>query len=68
MFNIALATLRLGQFDKAKVLYKNYTDLCKERQIDVINGAADDLKNLIKKNIQSEQAEFILQHFFSAEN
>jgi tetratricopeptide (TPR) repeat protein len=64
MFNIALATLRLGKFEESKNLYKNYFDLSNKHKIEVHQGAIDDLNNLIKKNIKADEANFIINNIF----
>ncbi len=67
MFNIALATLRKGEFEKAKELYVHFLDLCKEKKYELTGGAQDDLRDLIKKNILRDQASDILKDIFKEE-
>jgi tetratricopeptide (TPR) repeat protein len=64
MFNIALSTLRKGDYENAKVLYQHFLDLCKEKKYEVNSGAAGDLKDLIKEKIMVEQATYIIRNIF----
>jgi tetratricopeptide (TPR) repeat protein len=64
MFNIALATLRAGDAEKAKALYIKFIAQCKEKGYTISDGAIDDLKDLMKKNIAVEDCKYIIQHLF----
>jgi tetratricopeptide (TPR) repeat protein len=64
MFNISLATLRKGDFEKAKELYSYFIAKCKEKGYEISNGAVDDLKDLIQKKIAVTEARFIIQNIF----
>jgi tetratricopeptide (TPR) repeat protein len=64
MFNIALATLRQGKLEESKALYRNYINYSIEHNTKVSEGAIDDLRKLIKKNILTDQATFILNNIF----
>lgn len=67
MFNIALATLRKGEFDKAKDLYIHFISLCKEKNYEMTGGAQVDLRDLIKNKIFVDQAAGILKDVFHEE-
>jgi hypothetical protein len=60
MFNIALATLRLGKVDEAKELYVSYRDYCRENGINIPDGAVQDLKDVRDQNLHVEEVNFIL--------
>jgi tetratricopeptide (TPR) repeat protein len=64
MFNIPLATLRLGDFEKAKKLYGEFIVLCKKNGYEITKGAEEDLNDLIKAGIMKTEAEFILSNYF----
>ena len=64
MFNIALATLKKGDVEKAKELYRQFISQCKENGYTIQDGAIDDLKNLMKKNIAVEECKYIIQQLF----
>ena len=64
MFNIALATLRLGKFEESKLLYKQYVNIVRKSGEKVSEGAKDDLNDLIKQNIMVDQAGYILKNIF----
>jgi len=64
MFNIALATLRKGKFEESKDLYRKYINSSNEHKADVSKGAIEDLQNLIRQNILTDQATYILKNFF----
>jgi tetratricopeptide (TPR) repeat protein len=66
MFNIALATLRKGKFEESKNLYRKYINYSKEHKGEVSKGAIEDLQKLIKQNILSDQATYILRNLFDA--
>lgn len=63
MFNIAIATLRLGKVDESKNLYRTYVDLARSKG-ENLQGAMDDLQDLIKKNIMADQAGAVLKDIF----
>ncbi|GEO07027.1 hypothetical protein AAE02nite_46910 [Adhaeribacter aerolatus] len=65
MFNIALATLRLGEFEKAKALYSQFIQLCKKSGYVIEEGARADLQELVTKGIQVQEARYIIDNFFS---
>jgi len=65
MFNIALATLRLGEFEKSKELYHQFIQQCKKSGYKIEDGAVSDLQELITKNIQAKEAQYIIDNFFS---
>jgi tetratricopeptide (TPR) repeat protein len=67
MFNIALATLRKGEFEKAKDLYIHFITLCKEKNYEMTGGAQGDLRDLIKNKIFADQATSILKDVFHEE-
>lgn len=60
-FNIALATLRLGNFEDAKKLYTLYYKECKESKNN-FDGAIGDLNDLIAKQIMVDEAKYIIQN------
>lgn len=62
-FNYALATLRKGDFDRAKRLYQKYY---KEAQIknENIVGSIGDLENLLEKKIHVSEVNYILTEIF----
>jgi tetratricopeptide (TPR) repeat protein len=63
-FNIALATLRKGKITKANELYKQYySDSIND--IDKIEAAISDLKDLIEKNIMVEESKFIIENILN---
>jgi tetratricopeptide (TPR) repeat protein len=64
MFNIALATLKAGDAEKAKALYTKFIAECKAKGYTISDGAVDDLKNLMKKNIAVEDCKYIIEHLF----
>ncbi|MDB5120704.1 MAG: hypothetical protein JWN56_1922 [Sphingobacteriales bacterium] len=64
MFNIPLAYLRSGQVNKAKSLYIDYVNYCIQNKFVINDGAITNLKDLIDKNIQAEDAKFILKYYF----
>ena len=68
MFNIALATLRLGKIDESKALYKKYVNLSRSKGDTVSQGAIDDLKDLIHHNIMVDQANDIIKSIFETQN
>jgi len=65
MFNIPLAVLRKGDYEKSKELYQHFLDLCKEKKYEMTGGAIVDLRDLIKKNIMVEQATYIIKSIFN---
>ncbi len=67
MFNIALATLRLGRYEEAKALYRKYHDIYTKSETDELDGAIQDLKDLLDKNILREEAAYILKSIFNYE-
>lgn len=67
MFNIALATLRKGDAEKAKALYRQFIAECKAKGYVIEDGAIDDLRNLIKKNITVDDCKFIIVQLFEKE-
>ncbi len=60
-FNIALATLRLGNFEEAKSLYNTYYLESKAKNQNV-SGAINDLNDLIAKGIMTEQVKYIIEN------
>jgi tetratricopeptide (TPR) repeat protein len=63
MFNIALATLCKGDFEKAKELYTQFVKTCKEKNYPpVTDGAVSDLNDLIKKKQHIEEATYIIEN------
>ncbi|MEO6851598.1 MAG: hypothetical protein ABI203_10300, partial [Mucilaginibacter sp.] len=64
MFNIALATLRKGDADKAKELYGHFLSVCKQNNYEIGNGAVKDLRDLIKQSIQTKEAVSIIEDIF----
>jgi tetratricopeptide (TPR) repeat protein len=67
MFNIALATLRKGQFDKAKKLYSEFVNDCKVNKIKINDGAIADLKDLIDQKLMVNESKFIIKNIFGKE-
>jgi len=67
MFNIALATLKKGDVAKAKTLYAQFIAECKEKGYPILDGAIDDLKDLIKKHIAVDDCKFIIENIFQKE-
>ncbi|GAC1301520.1 MAG: hypothetical protein NVSMB24_04500 [Mucilaginibacter sp.] len=68
MFNIALATLRKGDAEKSKALYRQFIATCKEKNYTISDGAIDDLKDLMKKSSAAkEDCKFIIEHLFEKE-
>lgn len=65
MFNIALATLRIGDFEKAKELYEYYTEHCKKAGYAVPQSASDNLKELLSDDILSKHVSFLLNTIFN---
>jgi hypothetical protein len=65
MFNIALATLCKGDFEKAKERYHYFYNLCRQKNYKINEGAVDDLRNLVKNNRNKEQAAYIIQNVFN---
>jgi tetratricopeptide (TPR) repeat protein len=63
-YNIALSYLCLGEFDKAKLKYEETIQLNAELDVDIHQGAIEDLQNLIKKNFKKVEAEQILTELF----
>jgi tetratricopeptide (TPR) repeat protein len=64
MFNIGLATLCKGNFEKAKEIYSYYVTRCKEKGYKISAGASEDLNDLIKKGKFVTEARYILEHIF----
>jgi tetratricopeptide (TPR) repeat protein len=64
MFNIALATLRKGDVDKARELYRHFLSLCKQNNYEITGGQLTDLRDLIKQNIQTKEATSIIENIF----
>ena len=64
MFNIPLAVLRSGDFERAKQLYEHFIKLCGEKNLEITEGAVTDLEDLIKENVLVEQAKAILKAYF----
>jgi len=60
-FNVALATLRLGNFEEAKKIYTMYYKEAKEKKQNV-SGAINDLLDLISKQIMVDQAKYIIDN------
>lgn len=63
-FNIALATLNLGETDDAKKLYKKYLSNSK-LEADDLSGAIEDLNKLIEKGIMEKEVQEILKLYFN---
>jgi tetratricopeptide (TPR) repeat protein len=64
MFNIALATLRKGDVDKARELYRHFLSLCKQNSYEITGGQLTDLRDLIKQNIETNEAVSIIEDIF----
>ncbi|MPQ45567.1 tetratricopeptide repeat protein [Marinifilum sp. N1E240] len=64
-FNQALATLRLGKTNEAYELYLRYYDEASKKKVD-IDGAIQDLNDLIDKNILVSESRYILQEILKA--
>ncbi|WP_166727634.1 tetratricopeptide repeat protein [Mucilaginibacter gilvus] len=62
MFNIALATLAKGDFEKARELYTQFVKTCKEKNYPINDGAITDLNDLIKKKIMVKEATYIIEN------
>ncbi|WP_020532337.1 rhomboid family intramembrane serine protease [Flexithrix dorotheae] len=67
MYNLALAELNLGHFEKSKSLYKQYRDKNIEVNGKVNSGAIEDLKDLIQKGVLQVEAETILNDIFNVQ-
>jgi len=67
MFNIALATLRKGEFEKAKGLYGKFIKECKDNGYTVNDGAITDLKDLIDQKVMVKESKFIIKNIFNKE-
>jgi len=67
MFNIALATLRKGEPEKAKQLYTQFIAECKQKGYEISDGAIDDLRNLAKKGIAVADCKYIAEQLFGKE-
>ena len=67
MFNIAIATLRKGEREKARELYMQFAALCKQKGYPISEGPVEDLRTLIKYNIATEECRFIIQNYFGKE-
>jgi tetratricopeptide (TPR) repeat protein len=65
MFNIALATLCKGDFEKAKERYHYFYNLCQQKNYKINEGAVDDLRNLVKNNRNKDQAIYIIKNVFN---
>lgn len=66
MFNIALATLHNGDFEKAKERYRFFIDECHKKDYKINDGAIDDLRDLIKQNFMAKEATYIIEEIFKA--
>ena len=64
MFNIALATLRQGDFEKAKTLYRNFIKECKKHDYKINDGAIVDLNDLIAQKILVKESRYIINNIF----
>lgn len=64
MFNIALATLRKGDFEASKELYQHFLALSREKNYEMTGGAVTDLRDLIKAQIETEHAKSIIKEVF----
>ncbi|MCQ6959805.1 tetratricopeptide repeat protein [Mucilaginibacter aquariorum] len=64
MFNIALATLRKGQFSDAKKLYSEFVSDCNTNKIKINDGAITDLKDLIDQKVMVTESKFIIKNIF----
>lgn len=60
-FNVALVTLRMGNFEEAKKIYSMYYKEAKAMKQDV-SGAINDLRELISKQIMADQAKFVIDN------
>jgi tetratricopeptide (TPR) repeat protein len=65
MFNIPLAVLRSGEFERAKQLYEHFIQACKEKKLKITEGAVTDLEDLIKEGVMVEQCNEILKTYFN---
>ena len=63
-YNIALAYLCMGDFEKSKELYQECYDLNKQIEEPIRDGAIKDLKDLIEKGSNVENAKLILKNIF----
>ena len=70
MFNIALSELRRGNFEEARVLYRNYLDLYNTMEsgdpglTGGPDGAIQDLKDLLNSDILVNEVDYILNELF----
>jgi len=67
MFNIALATLKKGESEKAKQLYREFIAKCRDKGYTISDGAVDDLKDLMKHNIAVDDCKYIITQLFGKE-
>ncbi|MBX2842779.1 MAG: rhomboid family intramembrane serine protease [Flammeovirgaceae bacterium] len=67
MYNLALAELNLGHFEKSENLYREYKRKNLEANGNVNHGAIEDLKDLIKKGVYPVEAETILSDIFNVQ-
>jgi tetratricopeptide (TPR) repeat protein len=65
MFNIPLAVLRSGDFQRAGKLYEYFINLCKAKKLEINEGAISDLENLINENVMVEHSKAILKTYFN---
>lgn len=68
MYNIALAYLCMGDFEKSKILYKQYYQLNVKLDEPIREGAIKDLKDLIDKGSCVENARYILKNIFNTDD
>ena len=61
-FNLALATLRKGDFEKAKKLYASYVKICLDNKYKINDGAVTDLNDLVEKKILVKECNFIIKN------
>lgn len=67
-YNICLCYLRLGQAEKAKTLYSETKKFNESLNKEMPQGAIDDLKELIEKDIMAGEARRILKEIFGLED
>jgi len=67
MANIALATLRLGNYEASRKLYHDYWETVKDMEQSVYDGAIKDLEDLIEKGLHEKEARDMLRIYFGVE-
>ncbi|NOQ26582.1 MAG: tetratricopeptide repeat protein [Bacteroidales bacterium] len=68
MYNIALSYLCLGEFEKSKELYKKYYNQNKQIDEPISDGSIQDLKDLVKKGSNVDNAKYILKNIFTIDD